>query len=113
MALYLYTGQIGDLCTGNDMQTQCVLDAGVLSVVPDLLMHPKRAIRKETLWLLSNITGGNLQQMKMVVDAPHVLPQLIEALGNDDAELVQEAAWSGGQVDTLSLKSRLQALHTC
>lgn len=49
---------LGNIVTGADSHTQAVLDANVFAVVPHLLEHPKKNIRKETCWMLSNI--GNI-----------------------------------------------------
>ncbi len=46
---------LGNIVTGNDMSTQAVIDANIFAAVPHLLEHPKKNIRKETCWMLSNI----------------------------------------------------------
>ena len=38
---------IGNIVTGDDLQTQVVLNCGVLSCLLSLLIHPKKGIRKE------------------------------------------------------------------
>jgi hypothetical protein len=50
---------IGNLLTGNDNETQQCIDAGALQAMSRLLAHPKKAIRKEVCWSVSNITAGN------------------------------------------------------
>jgi importin subunit alpha-6/7 len=50
---------IGNVVTGDDDQTQYVINAGALEALNALIYHPKKTIRKETCWSLSNITAGN------------------------------------------------------
>lgn len=44
--------------TGNDVQTDTVLNAGALDVMPKLLQHPRLNIVKEAAWTISNVTAG-------------------------------------------------------
>ncbi|CAF4812528.1 unnamed protein product, partial [Rotaria socialis] len=49
---------VGNIVTGDDHQTQAVLDAGVLPHLLALLNSTKESIKKEACWTLSNITAG-------------------------------------------------------
>ena len=50
---------IGNIVTGSDIQTQEVIKEGALAVLGCLLQSPKKAIRKEAAWAISNITAGS------------------------------------------------------
>jgi hypothetical protein len=50
---------IGNVVTGDDTQTQLVIDAGALQALNDLISHPKKTVRKEVCWSISNITAGS------------------------------------------------------
>ena len=50
---------IGNIVTGDDNQTQAVLEAGLIQAINYNLNHQKKTVRKETCWVLSNITAGN------------------------------------------------------
>jgi len=39
------------------------LNAGALEAMSDLLSHPKKAIRKEVAWSISNVTAGPEEQI--------------------------------------------------
>ena len=70
---------LGNVVTGTDDQTQCVLNAGALALFPALLRHPKPNIQKEAAWTISNITAGKSGQIQEVVDAG-LVPILVEVL---------------------------------
>lgn len=58
---------VGNIVTGDDLQTQTVLNSGVLEPLKILLTRQdiKEAIRKEACWTLSNITAGNRGQIQV------------------------------------------------
>lgn len=70
---------VGNIVTGTDMQTQCVLNAGALQMFPSLLCHEKANIQKEAAWTLSNITAGKDTQIQEVIEAG-LMPILVEVL---------------------------------
>jgi hypothetical protein len=49
---------IGNIVTGNDDQTQAVINAGALDALNNIIYHKKKTVRKEVCWSLSNITAG-------------------------------------------------------
>ncbi len=52
------TCMLGNIVSGNDVQTQAVLAAGVLPMLVLLLEHPRQNVRREVAWAFSNITAG-------------------------------------------------------
>lgn len=70
---------IGNIVTGTDEQTQAVLNAGALSMFPQLLRHKKPNIQKEAAWTLSNITAGKDSQIQEVINAG-LIPYLVDML---------------------------------
>ena len=50
---------LGNVLTGTDDETQQAIDAGALESFNRLIGHPKKAVRKEVCWSVSNITAGN------------------------------------------------------
>lgn len=70
---------IGNIVTGDDKQTQAVLDAGALRAFPALLSHSKGNLQKEAAWMLSNVTAGSREQIQAVVDMG-LVPHLIELM---------------------------------
>lgn len=72
---------MGNVVTGTDHQTQVAIDAGMLSVLPQLLMHPKASIQKEAAWALSNVAAGPCQHIQQLI-ACGMLPPLVALLKN-------------------------------
>jgi hypothetical protein len=92
-----------NVTTGNDDQTQAVLDAGLLPALAILLGHDTISIRKEALWCLSNIAAGSRSQIQMLIECG-VLPRCVGVVnGRQDGKEVKdgyqrmavekEAAW--------------------
>lgn len=57
----------GNIVTGNDAQTQIVIDLGIVSKIDQLLNSCKESIRVEACWLLSNISAGNNEQINVTL----------------------------------------------
>jgi importin subunit alpha-2 len=95
---------VGNIVTGDDVQTQLVLNCSILPCLLQLLTNNKESIRKEACWTLSNITAGNRAQIQMVIDA-NIFPSLIDILTKAEFKTRKEAAWaitnatSGGSVE--------------
>ena len=59
---------VGNIVTGDDLQTQIVINCGALPCLLRLLTSHKKSIRKEACWTISNITAGNKDQIQNVID---------------------------------------------
>ncbi len=99
---------VGNVVTGDDVQTQVILNCSVLPCLSHLLSGSlsKESVRKEACWTISNITAGNRLQIQAVIDA-NVFPALIDILGKAAFNTRKEAAWaitntsSGGTADQI------------
>ena len=80
---------VGNIVTGDDIQTQVILNCSVLPCLLHLLSATKESIRKEACWTISNITAGNRQQIQAVIDA-NVFPVLIDILGKAEFKTRKE-----------------------
>jgi hypothetical protein len=49
---------IGNIVTGDDSQTQMAVDSGLVDALNVIICHTKKTVRKESCWVLSNITAG-------------------------------------------------------
>lgn len=83
---------VGNIVAGTDVQTDCVITAGVLPKLDNLLRHSKVNIVKEAMWTLSNITAGTNVQIQKVIDAG-IFNQIRRVLEDGDFKAQKEAAW--------------------
>lgn len=84
---------VGNIVTGDDIQTQVIINCGALQALLSLLSSPKDGIKKEACWTISNITAGNCTQIQAVIDA-NIIPPLINLLANADFKTKKEACWA-------------------
>ncbi|CAD5312189.1 unnamed protein product [Arabidopsis thaliana] len=85
---------VGNIVTGDDSQTQFIIENGVLPHLYNLLtQNHKKSIKKEACWTISNITAGNKLQIEAVVGAGIILP-LVHLLQNAEFDIKKEAAWA-------------------
>jgi importin subunit alpha-6/7 len=56
---------IGNIITGNDEQTQLVMDLNVLKYLKISIKSTINEMKKETLWMISNITAGSNDQIQV------------------------------------------------
>ncbi|KAK9136656.1 hypothetical protein Sjap_007250 [Stephania japonica] len=85
---------VGNIVTGDDLQTQFVIDNRVLPCLHQLLTQDnKKSIKKEACWAISNITAGNKGQIQAVIDANLILP-LVKLLEHAEFDIKREAAWA-------------------
>ncbi|MCL7021780.1 hypothetical protein MKW94_028806, partial [Papaver nudicaule] len=85
---------IGNIVTGEDEQTQVVIDNQALSCFHQLLtQNYSKYIKKETCWAISNITAGNVDQIQAVIEASLIGP-LVHLLRHAEFETKKEAAWA-------------------
>ena len=56
---------VGNIVTGNDQQTQMIINCSVAPCLLALLTHNhKKSIKKEACWTISNVTAGNKDQVR-------------------------------------------------
>jgi len=57
-----------------------------------LLDHPKKAIRKEICWSISNVTAGNPLQIQRCIDIG-LIDKIIQLMDTASLDIKQEAVW--------------------
>jgi len=75
------------------VQTQVIMNCSALPCLLALLVNPKKSIRKEACWTISNITAGNEAQIEFVI-AANIIPPLVAILKEEDFDIQKEAAWA-------------------
>lgn len=84
---------VGNIVTGDDAQTQVILNCNALPALHQLLTFEKDTIVKEACWTISNIAAGNMQQIQAIIDAG-IFPLLINILQSAEYKTRKEAAWA-------------------
>ncbi|WCJ22282.1 Importin subunit alpha [Euphorbia peplus] len=85
---------VGNIVTGDDMQTQFIINQQALPCLLSLLTNNhKKSIKKEACWTISNITAGNVNQIQSIIEAGLVGP-LVQLLLGAEFEIKKEAAWA-------------------
>jgi len=81
-----------NVLTGSADATQCVIEAGILEVLPEFIKSTKAQTRKEACWAISNIAAGTPAQVECMMRSP-LLATVIETLDRDEYDVKKEAAW--------------------
>ncbi|KAJ3397483.1 Importin alpha subunit (Karyopherin alpha subunit) (Serine-rich RNA polymerase I suppressor protein) [Lobulomyces angularis] len=84
---------LGNICTGDDAQTQHLIDLKILPALVHVLKSKESILRKEVCWTLSNITAGVIEQIRAVIDS-NIIPLLIDIMQKDTFEVKKEACWA-------------------
>lgn len=102
---------LGNIVSGNDLQTQAVLDANVVPALSPLLSHPKKNVRKETCWMLSNIAAGRVDQLNLLFNVPDLIPNVLMQLSSTtEWDVRKEAAWVICNIATVGQKVHVMRL---
>mmetsp|Transcript_19747 Transcript_19747/g.50133 ORF Transcript_19747/g.50133 Transcript_19747/m.50133 type:complete len:532 (+) Transcript_19747:94-1689(+) len=84
----------GNVVTGTDVQTQAMLNAGLLEKLLHVLKTTSRPnLLKEASWAVSNITAGNKSQLQAVLDSG-VMPVLVKLLREGSFDVKKECTWA-------------------
>mmetsp|Transcript_2570 Transcript_2570/g.3748 ORF Transcript_2570/g.3748 Transcript_2570/m.3748 type:complete len:565 (-) Transcript_2570:210-1904(-) len=98
----------GNFVSGNELQTQAVIDAGIFSVANDLLHHGRRKIRKETCWLLSNIAAGSHEQIASLLNESSIVKKVVDMAQTAEWEVRKEAIWFVSNIFTGGNDNQIQ-----
>ncbi|XP_043815205.1 importin subunit alpha-4 isoform X2 [Manihot esculenta] len=101
---------VGNIVTGDDTQTQFVIDNQALPRLYQLLMqNHKKSIKKEACWTISNITAGNRTQIQAVIEA-NIIVHLVHLLQNAEFDIKKEAAWAISNATSGGSQEQIQFL---
>ena len=84
---------VGNILSGTDTQTQTMIDLGVLPIMLALTHHPKKNVRKEAVWSLSNTTSGPPHHVNAVLDTPGVIARMVALMKAPEPDVRKEAIW--------------------
>lgn len=102
---------LGNIVSGEDHQTQSVVDAGGLSAIVPLLSHAKKNIRKEACWMISNVAAGSKSQLSAVVNTPDLVVRTLALMSEGtEWDVRKEAAWVVSNIATGGSKHHVYTL---
>jgi hypothetical protein len=84
---------IGNIVTGDDTQTQYIINLEVLPKLKNLLRSDKLSLVREACWTISNIAAGNHLQIQAIIKED-IFPRIIALLYFQELEILREAIWS-------------------
>eukprot|EP00917_Polyrhabdina_sp_WS-2016_P032739 GHVP01069781.1.p1 GENE.GHVP01069781.1~~GHVP01069781.1.p1 ORF type:complete len:393 (-),score=51.70 GHVP01069781.1:386-1564(-) len=101
---------VGQVATGTECQTNTVIQNGVLPVLKRLLQSKKKSVRKDSCWIISNITAGPPSHIARVLEL-NILEELFKIFRLDvEADVRKEAAWAIANVSTTSCGIQVESL---
>ena len=104
---------VGNIVTGDDMQTQIIINCGALPCLLNLLQTThKKSIKKEACWTLSNITAGTKDQIQAVLDAG-IIPPLVNLLATAEFDIKKESAWAISNATSGGTREQIKYLVQC
>ena len=100
----------GNIVSGDQDDTQLMLNAGLLQVLLSLLGKAGSMQKKEILWILSNVTAGTTQQITAVINMGFI--GYCVSVANKEGLMLQTAAmWvlcnaiNGGTVEQVAVRT--------
>lgn len=84
---------VGNIVTGDDIQTQVIINCDALPCIYRLLLSSNDSIKKEACWTISNIAAGNRMQIQSLINA-NIFPLLVNIMRTDEFKIKKEAVWA-------------------
>ncbi|KAF1782594.1 Atypical Arm repeat [Phytophthora cactorum] len=85
---------LGNIVSAEISYSQAVIDAKLLEVIPSVMTTTSRAVREEACWMLSNIAGGQEEQVVAMMNASGVITGLVEQMSWAEYGVKREATWA-------------------
>jgi importin subunit alpha-6/7 len=82
----------GTVSSVSDFYSEQVLKMGLIQIISPLMTHPHKSMKKEVLFILSNLLAGNGEIVLAVLNSP-CISTLLEMTESNDFELRKEAVW--------------------
>jgi hypothetical protein len=105
---------VGNIVTGDEVQTQAMINAGALERLQKILDGGRQQLKKEACWAVSNIMAGTGEQIQAAIDA-ELLPPLVQVMASAPHAAQREACWaisnasSGGTAEQIFVLLRADA----
>jgi hypothetical protein len=80
--------------SGNENQTDGVLQAGLLDCIPDLIDHSSSNVRRDACRIMSSVCGGTTKQVVQVLRRKPIVTALFQTATSDVWAVRKEAIWA-------------------
>ena len=100
---------VGNIITGNDSQTQTILNCRPLPGLLGLMGKQKKSIRKEACWAVSNFTAGTQDQIQEII-ANNLIPPLVMLCREGEFDIQKEAAWALSNITSGGSDAQIRTL---
>jgi importin subunit alpha-1 len=84
---------VGNLIAGEEDHTTAVLECGALRHLSKLLTHPRRNVRREAAWAVSNVAAGTAVQIEALMAEPGLMANVVQQLRTGEWNVRKEATW--------------------
>lgn len=82
---------LGNIASGSDEYgSTAVQDGSLLPKLAACFQSGGRHIRKESLWVMSNLTAGPAEHSRAVVAQPNIIPIIVHILTSETYDLKRE-----------------------
>ncbi|KAK9139153.1 hypothetical protein Scep_008834 [Stephania cephalantha] len=104
---------VGNIATGDDFQTQFLIDNQVLPCLHQLLTQDnKKGIKRKACWTISNILAGNRSQIQAVIDA-NLISHVVQLLPHAEFDMKLEAVWAIFNITSGGSHEQIQIVVVC
>ena len=84
---------VGNISCGNEGQTDHLLTNGVFNMLLNRIGHPKKTIRREACWIVSNIAAGTKRQITELLGERQLMRQVAMIFHEDQIDVRKEACY--------------------
>jgi len=104
---------IGNIVSGDESETDAIVNCNALPAMMTLLNHEKTSLRKDVCWAISNIAAGNTAQIQKIIDCQGLLNKLVSLLKTDQFEIKKECSWALSNLTTTCSPEQVSCLLKC
>jgi len=104
---------IGNIVSGDESETDAIINCNALPAMLGLLNHEKTTLRKEVCWAISNIAAGNSEQVQKIIDCQGLINKLVSLLKTDKFEIKKECSWALSNLTTTCSPEQVSSLLKC
>lgn len=86
---------VGNICSGLEEHSAAIIKHSTcLENIIKLLSHEKKPLRKEAMWIISNITAENGLSIDKVIGNDETLDTILKIAREDEVEVAKEAFYT-------------------